>query len=30
MRSDEQLMLEFPNGTAEAFEELFGRYRNPI
>ena len=30
MLSDEQLMLEFQKGTAEAFEELFGRYRNPI
>src|SRR5262245_19106532 len=30
MRSDEQLMLEFQKGSAEAFEELFGRYRNVI
>src|SRR2546428_9613516 len=30
MRSDEQLMLEFQKGTAEAFDELFERYRNPI
>ena len=30
MLSDEQLMLEFKAGNAEAFEELFQRYRNPI
>jgi RNA polymerase sigma-70 factor (ECF subfamily) len=30
MQTDEQLMLEFQKGKIEAFEELFGRYRNPI
>jgi len=30
MTSDEQLMLEFQRGSAEAFTELFARYREPI
>lgn len=30
MTSDEQLMLEFQNGSADAFTELFQRYRQPI
>jgi RNA polymerase sigma-70 factor (ECF subfamily) len=30
MTSDEKLMLEFRKGSAEAFAELFGRYREPI
>ena len=30
MQSDEQLMLEFQKGKAEAFEELFRRYLHPI
>jgi RNA polymerase sigma-70 factor (ECF subfamily) len=30
MQTDEQLMLEFQEGKIAAFEELFGRYRNPI
>ncbi len=30
MTSDEQLMLEFQQGSAEAFTELFARYREPI
>lgn len=30
MTSDEELMLEFQKGSAEAFAELFGRYREPI
>lgn len=30
MQSDEQLMLEFQKGRAEAFEELFRRYLHPI
>lgn len=28
--SDEQLMLAFSQGAAEAFDELFSRYRRPI
>ena len=30
MKTDEELMLEFQRGSAGAFEELFGRYREPI
>jgi RNA polymerase sigma-70 factor (ECF subfamily) len=30
MQSDEQLMLNFRNGSTIAFEELFSRYRNAI
>jgi RNA polymerase sigma-70 factor (ECF subfamily) len=30
MTSDEALMLEFQGGSAEAFEELFARYREPL
>jgi hypothetical protein len=30
MGSDEQLMLEFQQGSAEAFTELFESYREPI
>jgi RNA polymerase sigma-70 factor (ECF subfamily) len=30
MASDEELMLACGRGTAGAFEELFGRYRQPI
>ena len=30
MTSDEALMLEFQRGSREAFDELFGRYREPI
>src|ERR1700736_1790228 len=30
MISDEALMLEFQGGSREAFEELFGRYREPL
>src|SRR5215204_3346782 len=30
MKSDEQLMQEYKNGSPESFEDLFGRYRNPI
>jgi RNA polymerase sigma-70 factor (ECF subfamily) len=30
MTSDEDLMLQFQNGSREAFEELFARYRQPI
>jgi RNA polymerase sigma-70 factor (ECF subfamily) len=30
MLSDETLMLEFQNGSREAFEELFARYRQPL
>jgi RNA polymerase sigma-70 factor (ECF subfamily) len=30
MQSDEQLMLEYQKGTAQAFEQLFQRYRNRI
>ena len=30
MGSDEQLMLKFQKGSAEAFTELFERYREPI
>src|SRR5260370_31929476 len=28
--SDEALMLDFQRGSREAFEELFGRYREPL
>ena len=30
MVTDEALMLEFQGGSREAFEELFGRYREPL
>jgi RNA polymerase sigma-70 factor (ECF subfamily) len=30
MTSDEQLMLEFQQGSREAFAELFERYRQPV
>ena len=30
MNSDEQLMMEFRGGAADAFTELFERYRHPI
>ena len=30
MKSDEQLMMEFQGGSAQSFEELFARYRNPL
>ncbi len=30
MTSDEQLMLQFQQGSREAFEELFERYREPV
>jgi len=30
MTSDEDLMLQFQNGSREAFEELFARYRQPL
>jgi RNA polymerase sigma-70 factor (ECF subfamily) len=30
MTSDEALMLEFQRGSREAFEELFGRYRDKL
>lgn len=30
MASDEALMLDFQQGSREAFEELFARYRDPI
>jgi RNA polymerase sigma-70 factor (ECF subfamily) len=30
MTSDENLMLQFQNGSQEAFEELFQRYRRPL
>jgi RNA polymerase sigma-70 factor (ECF subfamily) len=30
MTSDEDLMLQFQNGSHEAFEELFARYRQPL
>ena len=30
MTSDENLILQFRNGTQEAFEELFRRYRRPL
>ena len=30
MGSDEQLILEFQQGSVEAFTELFERYRDPI
>jgi RNA polymerase sigma-70 factor, ECF subfamily len=30
MKSDEQLMLEFQQGSPHAFEQLFDRYRNPV
>ncbi len=30
MSSDEQLMLEFKQGSKDAFLELFARYREPI
>lgn len=30
MLSDEALMLAFQNGSREAFEEIFARYRGPI
>jgi RNA polymerase sigma-70 factor (ECF subfamily) len=30
MTSDEDLMLQFQNGSREAFEELFARYRRPL
>jgi RNA polymerase sigma factor (sigma-70 family) len=30
MISDEDLMLQFQNGSREAFEELFARYRQPL
>src|SRR5688572_14252495 len=30
MLSDEQLMLRFQQGSRQAFEELFSRYRNPV
>jgi RNA polymerase sigma factor (sigma-70 family) len=30
MTTDEALMLEFQNGSREAFEELFARYREPL
>jgi RNA polymerase sigma-70 factor, ECF subfamily len=30
MTSDEALILEFQRGSAEAFEELFARYREPL
>ena len=30
MTSDEDLMLEFQNGSRDAFEELFARYRQPL
>src|SRR5271168_3916614 len=30
MTTDEALMLEFQNGSREAFEELFARYRDPL
>jgi RNA polymerase sigma-70 factor (ECF subfamily) len=30
MTSDEDLMLQFQNGSREAFEELFARYRLPL
>jgi hypothetical protein len=28
--SDEQLMLAFAGGSAEAFSELFSRYKQPV
>ena len=30
MNSDDQLMLEFQNGSREAFREIFERYREPL
>src|SRR5260370_41564344 len=30
MITDEALMLEFGQGSREAFDELFGRYRQPL
>lgn len=30
MNSDDQLMLEFQQGSREAFRELFERYRDPL
>src|SRR5262245_35975875 len=30
VRSDEQLMMEFQEGSKDAFTELFKRYRDPI
>jgi len=30
MTSDEKLMLEFQQGSQEAFTELFQRYREPL
>jgi len=30
MNSDDQLMLEFRNGSREAFREIFERYREPL
>lgn len=30
MGSDEQLMLEYQQGSVEAFTELFERYREPM
>ncbi len=30
MNSDEQLVLEFQQGSREAFVELFERYREPV
>jgi RNA polymerase sigma factor (sigma-70 family) len=30
LTSDEDLMLQFQNGSREAFEELFARYRQPL
>jgi RNA polymerase sigma factor (sigma-70 family) len=30
MTSDEALMLQFQGGSAEAFDELFARYREPL
>ena len=30
MKSDEQLMQEFQQGSTKAFEEFFARFRNPI
>ena len=30
MTSDEDLMLQFQNGSRDAFEELFARYRQPL
>ena len=30
MNSDDQLVLEFQQGSSEAFRELFERYRDPV